>query len=129
MPSVVVVTDDKVGLLTDISYILGKEGIRMESVGIEAAGGKAVISLSVRDPNKAKFVLAKNGFETVTHGSVVIRLAECFKKMDEIKQRLEDKKVSLQEWKLISGGQDNGLVSLTVDKPRKALKLLSDCAI
>ncbi|MFH1221778.1 MAG: hypothetical protein V1492_01700 [Candidatus Micrarchaeota archaeon] len=129
MPSVVIVADERVGLLTDISYILGKEGIRMEGVGIDAAGGKTVISLSVRDPQKAKEVLNKNGFEVVHKGTMVLRLPDYFKKIDEVKRTLANEHIFLKEWKLISGQADKGLVAIWVDKPRKALRLLSDLVI
>ncbi len=128
MPTIVVIADERPGLLSDVSYILGKEGIRMESVGIEVAGGKAAISMDVRDTHKAKKVLAKNGFETVNKG-VVLKLPDYFTKIDDIRKTLEEEKIFLREWTLISGGDDKGIVALDVDKPRKALRLLCDFLI
>lgn len=128
MPTIVVVADERAGLLSDISYILGKEGIRMESVGIEVAGGKAVMSMEVRDTHKAKKVLTKNGFQTVDKG-VVLKLPDYFSKIDDIKKSLEEEKIFLKEWTLISGEDDKGIVALEVDKPRKALRLLCEFLI
>ncbi|MEM2908674.1 MAG: hypothetical protein QXT05_02125 [Candidatus Bilamarchaeaceae archaeon] len=129
MQSVVVVADERVGLLTDISYILGKEGIRMEGVGIKAAGGKAVISLTVRDGQKAKSVLAKNGFEVIERGAVVLTLPDYFRTIEDLKKVLEEKKIALREWTFISREKEKGIVAIKVDKPRKAAKLLADFLI
>ena len=120
MQNVVVLADERPSLLTDISYILSKEGIRMENMCIEAAGGKTAISISVRDGAKAKEVLAKNGFEVVDKNTMVLRVP------DYIKNKLAQEKIALKQMKIISCSEDKGLVAVLVDKPRKAFRLLNE---
>jgi len=54
MHSITIVADDRVGLLADISYILGTTHINIESISVSAIGGKAVITLLVKNPEKAE---------------------------------------------------------------------------
>jgi hypothetical protein len=129
MPSVFVVAEERTGLLSDVSYILGKEGVRMQDLGIEVAGGKAVVSLTVRDPQKARDVLRNNGFDIISKGAVLLKLPEYYKKMEDVKRALESEKIFLKDWKLISGSDEKGIVAIHVDKPRKAIKLLCDFLI
>jgi|YelNatPaOPRAMG01_1025707.scaffolds.fasta_scaffold249518_2 hypothetical protein len=126
MQNVVVLADERPSLLTDISYILSKEGIRMENMCIEAAGGKTAISISVRDGAKAKEVLAKNGFEVVDKNTMVLRVPDYIKKIDYIKNKLAQEKIALKQMKIISCSEDKGLVAVLVDKPRKAFRLLNE---
>jgi len=46
---ITVVAEDKVGLLADISYILGKAKINIESLSVEVQGNKCLIDISVKD--------------------------------------------------------------------------------
>ena len=53
MKQITIVAEDKVGLIADISYILGKAKINIETIMVEVYGGKAVINLTVKDEIKA----------------------------------------------------------------------------
>lgn len=75
MKSITIVSEDRLGLLADISYILGKSSINIEGLFVDVIGGKAVISMDVKDPRKASGVLGMNGFKTTNPESIVIKVA------------------------------------------------------
>lgn len=129
MRPVTVVCDDRTGLLADVSYILGKSGINISSLDVHVVGGKAVISLEVKDPKKAKTILEKNGFSTMGLDAIVIRLSKKFRNISDIKQMLEKKKVRMENISEISSDVNDGVFAITVNKPRKATKLLGDYMI
>ncbi|MEM4166309.1 MAG: hypothetical protein QW255_03020 [Candidatus Bilamarchaeaceae archaeon] len=129
MQSVVVLADERPNLLTELSYILGKEGVRVENMSIEAAGGKTAISILVRDANNAKEVLAKNGFEIVEKNTMVLRVPDYLRKMESIKNVLAEKKILIKNMRLIAGNGEKGIIALWVDKPRKAFRLLHEFII
>ena len=74
MKSVTVVAEDRVGLLADISYILGKSSINIDALSVDVVGKKAIIALTVKDPKHAGSVLEKNGFGIAEMDSIVIKL-------------------------------------------------------
>ncbi|MEM4208242.1 MAG: hypothetical protein QW153_01495 [Candidatus Bilamarchaeaceae archaeon] len=129
MQSVVVLADERPNLLTELSYILGKEGVRVENMSIEAAGGKTAISILVRDANNAKEVLAKNGFEIVEKNTMVLRVPDYLRKMESIKNVLAEKKILIKNMRLIASNGEKGIIALWVDKPRKAFRLLHEFII
>ena len=49
MKSLTIVADDRVGLLSDISYVLGKSKINIESISVDVIGNKAVIVLTIKN--------------------------------------------------------------------------------
>ncbi len=123
MKSVTIVSDDRVGLLADISYILGKSNVNIEGLHVDVIGGKAVISMEVKDPRKAEDILSRNGFKTTDSAAIVIKIAN--NSMDRITEMLEGEKVTIQGLSKLSSDSNEGIFALSVDKPRKAAKMLS----
>jgi len=124
MKSVVVVSEDRAGLLADVSYVLSKTGIPIDGIDVDVVGGKAIVSLSVKDNKKAKSELEKNGFRTVEPDALVIKISNHLKAMGDMMNMLERKKVRIQDLSEISSGTENKVLAITVNKRRKASRLL-----
>jgi hypothetical protein len=127
--SITVVSEDRVSLLADISYVLGKSNININSLNVEIVGGKAVISLMVRDPKRAKEVLESNGYNTTELDAIVIKVKNHIGEMASVTDRLSKAKVNIQNLALISSSSSEGVFAIRVDKPRKAMKLLGEMAL
>lgn len=122
MKSVTIISEDRVGLLADISYILGKSSVNIDGLSVDVLGGKAVIALEVRDPRKAQDILERNGFKTTPPEAIVIKVAN--HSMEKITEMLETEKISVKELSLLSSDKSDGIFAINVDKPRKAHKML-----
>jgi hypothetical protein len=123
MKSVTIVSDDRVGLLADISYILGKSSVNIEGLVVDVIGGRAVISLEVKDPKRAKDVLERNGFKTAKPDAIVIKVAN--NNMGKVTEMLAGEKVHVGEVTTLSSDSNDTIYALHVDKPRKATKMLT----
>ncbi|MEW6749159.1 MAG: hypothetical protein AB1295_05620 [Candidatus Micrarchaeota archaeon] len=122
MKSVTIISEDRVGLLADISYVLGKSSVNIEGLSVEVLGGKAVIGLEVKDPKKAKGILETNGFKTADPEAIVIKVSN--DAMDKITEMLETEKVNVLALNMLSQDKSSGIFALNVDKPRKAHRML-----
>jgi len=130
MKTVTVIAEDRVALLADISYVLGKSNINIDGLNVEIIGGKAVISLSVKDPKKARDILARNGYNTVDMDSIVIKVTDHVSGgMARITERLTKAKVHIENLSMLSSSASEGVFALQVDKPRKAAKVLWDAVL
>ncbi len=129
MRPVTVVCEDRTGLLADVSYILSKSGININSLDVHVVGGKAILSLQVKDPKKAKIILEKNGFSTMGLDAIVIKLSKNLRNITQIKEMLERKKVKMENISEISSDVNDGVFAITVNKPRKATRLLEDFVV
>lgn len=123
MKSITIVSADRLGLLADISYVLGKSNINIDGLFVDVIGGKAVISIDVKDPKKATVVLEMNGFKPTNPESIVIKVSN--HAMDKITEMLEDEKVTVREMAMLSSDKTDGIFAVNVDKPRKAYKMLT----
>lgn len=123
MKSVTIISDDKVGLLADISYILGKSSVNIDGLFVDVVGGKAVISIEVKDPKKASLILETNGFNLAHPDSIVVKVSS--NSMEKITEMLEFENISVTELSMLSADKDDGVFAIKVDKPRKAYKMLT----
>ncbi|MFH1393340.1 MAG: hypothetical protein ABII71_06320 [Candidatus Micrarchaeota archaeon] len=126
MKSITVVADDRVGLLADISYILGKSNLGIEGLTVEVIGGKAIVSLETRDVEKAKGILEGNGFRTTKANTIVIKVSNYLRAIGEINEMLAGEKIKVRDFSLLSSDSQDGIFALLVDKPRKATRMLND---
>ena len=124
MKSVTIVSDDRVGLLADISYVLGKSNINIDGLVVDVIGGRAVISMEVKDPKKAKEVLENNGYKTTNPEAIVIKTPANY--MEKINQILSLQKIQITESTTLSTDDRDTVVAINVDKPRKAAKMLGN---
>lgn len=124
MQTVTIVSEDRVGLLADISYILAKEKINIESIAVDSVGKTSVIILTVKDGRKTLSVLKKNGFNVMTQKALVIRLEDKPGELHRVARLLADNKIDIKNVYVITKGDGKTIVSLIVDRSKKAAKLL-----
>jgi len=129
MKEISIITDDRVGLLADISYILGKAKINIESIAASAVGGKAVLSIVVRDYDRAKSVLENSGFKITAGNVIFVKLEDKPGMLAEIAKMLADEGINVENLHLVSKDGKHTIVGLTVANPRKTKTLLAEYLI
>lgn len=129
MKPITIVVDDRIGLLADISYILGKAKLNIEGVSVSVVGGKAIIVLTVMDADKAGSVLTKNGYKVMESDVLVAKLADKPGELGNITKKLAEHSVNINNVHIISRDGKNTILALIVDKPKKARELLKDLLV
>jgi len=129
MKEISIITDDRVGLLADISYILGKAKINIESIAASAVGGKAVLSIVVRDYDRAKSVLENSGFKKTAGNVIFVKLEDKPGMLAEIAKMLAESGINVENLHLVSKDGKHTIVGLTVSNPKKTKTLLADYLI
>ena len=129
MKEITIVGEDKVGALADISYILGKARINIESVSATAMEGKAIISLMVKDEKRATELLKNNGYHVLEAEIFVVKLKDEPGRLSDLSKTLSDEGVSISSLYVVAKDKGYTVVALRVDKPHKAKKLLAPILI
>lgn len=121
---ITVVAEDRIGLLADVSYILGKARINIESLSVEVRGSKCIVDLGVKDDKKASTLLSNNGYQVLQPDVMVVKIKDEPNQMAQFTSRLAKEKVRIISMGLITkeGGYDT--FALQVDHPGKAKRLL-----
>ncbi len=124
MKQITILVDDKVGVLADISFILGKAHINIESIDVNVAGGKAVINLLVKDPERATSLLHANGYKVMESDIIVVHLTDRPGELSKVSKMLSENGVNIESVHLLTRGDSLTLYSLKLDKQAKGEKLL-----
>ncbi|MDO8554431.1 MAG: ACT domain-containing protein [Candidatus Micrarchaeota archaeon] len=129
MKSITVVSEDRVGLLADISYILGKANVNIEGLNVDVVGKQAVITLTIKDAIKASSLLEKNGFVTAEQNCIVVKLPNKPGAVSLLANRLASEKINIEDMHSLSADGEGGVFAINVDKPRKATKIIGDLMV
>ena len=126
MKQLTIVVDDKVGVIADLSYLLGKMKINIDALSAEVHGGKGVINIMVSDEEKASKILKSNGYNVLSGEIMVIKVRDEPGALSEISGKLQKAKINIKSLYLISRGEGFALDAVIVDKPKIAKKLLAE---
>ena len=124
MKEITIVAEDKVGVIADISYILGKAHINIESVVASTMEGKAIITLMLRDEKKAAELLKNNGYHVLESEIFVVKLQDEPGQLSDLSKELSEAGVSIASLYVVARDKGMTIVALRVDKPQKAKKIL-----
>ena len=126
MKQITVVVADKVGVLAELSYLLGKAHVNIEAISAEVQGGKSVINLVVSDERKAEAILKSNGYHVLAGEMLVVKVKDAPGALSDISKKLQKARINIESIYLLTRGDGYSLDALMVDKPKKAKKVLAD---
>lgn len=129
MKPITIVENDRVGLLADISYILAKNKINIETISVNVVGGKAIIVLTVNNPKKAVDVLSQNHYKNLEADYFVVKLEDKPGELNRITMLMSNAGINILNIHLLTRDGKQTLVALKVDKERKAKDLLKDVLV
>jgi len=125
MKQITIVAEDKVGVIADISYILGKAHLNIEAISAEVYGGKGVVNLTVKDEAKAARLLSANGYKVLESEMIVVKVKDEPGSLSEISRLLKEAGVNIENLYLLTRGEGVSIDAINVDKPKKAKKVLA----
>ena len=126
MKQITVVVADKVGVLAELSYLLGKARVNIEAISAEVQGGKSVINLVVSDEKRAEMILKSNGYHVLAGEMLVVKVKDAPGALSEISKKLQKAKINIESIYLLTRGEGYSLDAIMVDKPKKAKKVLEE---
>jgi len=126
MKSITVVSDDKVGLLAEISYVLAKSNINIEALDFDVVGKKAVVTLTVHNAENAKEALNSAGYDVAEENCVTIKLTDKPGEFNRVASLLAHDGINIEKVHMVSKEGKRAILSLVVDNPELATKILND---
>lgn len=124
MKTITIVADDKVGLLADISYILAKSKINIESVNVDVVAGKAIITIGIHDPMKGKTAVEAAGYKVEDPNTLVIKIKDVPGEFERVKEVVAKEGVRIEKSNILSNDGKIAVISVMVDKPKRATTVL-----
>lgn len=126
MKQISVLVDNQIGKLADISFILGKSKINIDSISMGQAMGKSIIYLTVKNHQKALELLKANGYECYSFDVFLVKLKNSPGELAKLTKLLEEAKINVENVTVVTQDSANSLYSIKTDRPQKAEKILKD---
>ena len=124
MKHITVILDDKVGVLADISYILGAAHINIETLSVVSMEGKAILVMFVKDEKKAKELLKSNKYNVLEEEMFLIKLKDQPGELSKVTSLLSKNKVNMSQVMVVAKEKGSSIMAFKVDKPKKAKRLM-----
>lgn len=125
MKPITIITADRVGLISDISYVLGVARVNIESLDATVVGRKIVITVMVSNYEKAKDALEKNGYQaSLDKDYCVVKIRDEPGSMGRMTELLKKAHINIIQLHQISSDGKEALVALKTNKPRPTKEIL-----
>ena len=129
MKQIIILTDDKPGVIAEICELLAAENINLESMDAETHLNKGVIIITVDKYDEALQVLRDGFFQAVSEEAILIRLDDKPGALAKIAKRFKDVNINLKSLRILKRDGAKAIVALMVDDFNEAVKLVKDVQI
>lgn len=123
---IVIMADNRVGVIADITGALAGAGINVESLNTESVGSRGAIILTVDQYDHALYVLNQAGFKAVGDDSLVIRLPDQPGELAAVADRLKQAGVNIQSMHILGRQDGHAMIALTTNNSPEARQAIGD---
>jgi hypothetical protein len=124
MKQLSITTENKPGQLNEICSALGGNGINIESLVGEGWKDVGLIRLITTDPDSAKKVLERKGFEVEVSDVFTIRIPDKPGELAKITKKLRDGSINIECIYLLNKFEKETEIAIAADKVEKAREIL-----
>jgi hypothetical protein len=126
MKEIVIVTENRAGLLAEISETLAARGINIETLDAEQVHNTAVVELTVDRYDEALQSLRDAGLDAVTEDALLIRLRDEPGALAKVARRFKDANIDIRSIRIIRRQQGSTLVALATKRTEEARALVKE---
>lgn len=126
MREIVIVTDDRPGVMAEVSEALAAAGVNIETLDAESLAETAVISLTVDDVDAALGALARTRYRAFSEDALMVRLEDRPGELARITRRFKDAGINMRSMRIVRRAGGQSIVAIATDRTREALNLVRD---
>jgi len=130
MKQLSIITENRLGIITDISEALANENINIDNIDAKTFSDQVVVLVSIDQYDHALHTLSQfKGFQIITEDAILIRLENEPGALAKIARRFTDAQIDLRSIRFIKRNENFGLVAISTDRTSDALELVSDVIV
>ncbi len=128
MTQLSVITKNRVGLLSEITELLGNAGINIESVDVEGTRENVIVRILTNNEKKARELLTDNGYRVLESEVMVVRIKDKPGELAKFAKQMAAGNIKIETIYMLGKDGGEGILAVKVDKPTEAKKLLETAA-
>lgn len=130
MKQLSIITENRLGVVTQISEALAAKNINIESLDAKLAGHQVIIVLNVDQYDKALHVIHQlNNMQIVTEDAILVKLTNEPGALAKIARRFTNAGIGLRSIRFIQRDEYFGLVAICTDRTEESLQLVADVLV
>ena len=127
---IVVMADNQVGVIADITAVLANAGINLESINTEANSEHEAVVLTTDNSDHALYVLNQAGYKAVGDEVLVLRLRDEPGALAKVAENLKQAGVNIQSMHILNRHGGYAMIALTTnDRDRTLDAIGSDTVV
>jgi hypothetical protein len=124
MKQIYLITEDEPSNIAQISFLLGRSKINIDSISMNRILDKTIITLATKNYERALEILNINGFKCYSDETLIVKLKNDKEEISKLSNILENASISITQLTAISEDDQQALYLIKTDKPKKASKIL-----
>ena len=129
MKQIRIVTNDRPGILAEITDAMASAAVNIEDLAAESTGNMAVIEMTVDRYDEALRTLARTPFRAITEDILLLKVIDKPGALAEIAKRFKDAQINLRSTRTIHRTAGYCVVAIDAERTEEAKALVSDVLI
>ena len=129
MKQITIVTKDRPGLIADISELMLRADVNIESIVAEEIGSSAAIIMTVDRYDAALRALANTDFKAVTEDAILVKLDDRPGALAGIACRFKEAGIGMRSIRTLSRDKGKCIVAISAERTKEAMDLVKDVLI
>ena len=122
---IVVLANDEVGIIADLTGILASAGINIESINTEVNNEQGTVVLTTDSSDHALYVLNQAGYKAVGDEVLVVQLRDEPGALARVAENLKQAGVNIQSMHILNRSGGHAMIALTTDDRVRAEAAIS----
>lgn len=124
-----VINKDRKGLVAQISELMGKHNINIDSINANSEQGFAEIRLFTSDNDMALSILNESGFKALPDENILVRIQDTPGALGSISRTLSENDIDIRAITMIEQNQGSNIVAIVTDQDENARRILKDSLV
>ena len=129
MKQIRIVTNDRPGILAEITDAMASAGVNIEDLAAESTGSLAVVEMTVDRYDEALRTLARTPFRAITEDILLLKVIDKPGALAEIAKRFKDAQINLRSTRTIHRTAGYCVVAIDSERTDEAKALVRDVLI
>ena len=126
---IVVIANNEVGVIADITAILANAGINLESINTEVSSQQEAVILTTDNSDRALYVLNQAGYKAVGDEVLVLRLRDEPGALAQVAENLKQAGVNIQSMHILNRHGGYAMIALTTNDRARTLDAIGSDSI
>ena len=126
MQRIIIMAENRVGVIADIGKVLADNNINIETLDAESTGDDGVVILTTDDPDEALQALTYAGFKAVSDEALILKLKDEPGALAKIAEQFKQSNLDIRSFHILDRQAGYSMVALTTDDRAKAQALIDD---